>query len=127
MADRRIDLHVLDPEGTPADQFDAPGNTVPVALGMIGHGVGVGADVDQHAVIDADGNGMETGRIAAAQVILVWNGEADVRAMLAAVDPDARLPMGELHEEREALTLPDLGNFNHERVPGRTLVVAVGL
>ena len=93
-------------------QFYAPGDAVPVALGLVGYAVGVLSDADVlDTVVNTDGNLVVVAEAEVrGDVILMRDGKAHLVAYRVTVDDDGGLDVRTLEEEGDLLAAPGLGN-----------------
>ena len=116
------------PNGGGCLQFDASGDTIPVALCLVGHAVRVLTHADVlDAVVDTDGNGViGTEADILRYVVAVGDRERHVMANLLTVDENGGLDVWTLQKECDALMLHRRRDKDAVTIPGTTGVVAVG-
>ena len=122
----REHLHVGDIALGPCHEHYLAGNTVPVALCLVGYAVRV---LTNAYVLDAIVEPYPyLVRLAISQiwskVELVWHAERGVAACMTAIDIDVSLNMRTLKEERYPLPLPLPGYIDGTAVPRLTNIMA---
>jgi hypothetical protein len=120
-------LDIIDPDGSAGLEFDAPHDAVPIRLRVIRHTVGVLTHIDQHAIVDANGEAMFAGGQTISQIEDVRHAQAFALADLPAIHPDGREPMATLQVQRDPLAAPVRGDRHGALVPGRSHIVVLGL
>ena len=97
--DLRIYFHILNERRRRARQLHAADDTVPGRLGLIRHAVSIDAEVDEHAVVHSDREGMFARFHHGRKVVDVRHTHRIATAHGFAVDPEARLPVISLQKE----------------------------
>ena len=93
---------------------------------MIGHAVGVATHVDEHAVIDGDGQAVSSGA-QRAQLVAMRRGEAELRTEPDAVEPQRCSPVSPLEFKSELLARELCWHVNLALEPSSTHIRAIGL
>jgi hypothetical protein len=122
-----VDVHAVDPVTGRGVEGEAADDAVPVALGVVGDGVGVFAEVDAAGVVvDEEGEEVAAG-FDAGEFVAVGDGEAVGAAEVFVAEPDAGEPVGAFELELDAAAGPGGGNLDLALIPGAAGVVGVGL
>lgn len=121
-----IGLDVFDVEGIVGGEFDGADDAVPVALGMVANAVGVFADLDTDAVIDAESNAMVAGFELAGDVVDVRGGEAISVADGGSIDPEGGFPVATFEGEVDMFSFPVLRDEDVFLVPAGSDIMGAG-
>src|SRR3990172_1476421 len=119
-------LDISQPHWTSRTQFDSSGNAVPISLSMIGHAVRIGAHINDHAVIDSQGQAVNPW-CKLAQVEYMGCGEAQAATNFLVVDPQPCFPMRSFQEKLHLLPAPVSRDLNLALVPGSSFIIALRL
>jgi hypothetical protein len=121
VADVRIDLDLIEPDGIRRPQLHPADDAVPVGLRALVDGVGR-PDRRELGVIDQHGDRMPAGRQDPGQVKNLRGAEGVFGAAIDVVGPDAR-GLGPFQEEGDPLASPGFGDDDVALVPGRAFPV----